>query len=378
MKLENDDKIGIQNPQINPIEADANYYGFPVDTSVWIDREACLAIIRRADRVLRWEDLPDVVSDLLERLQYPTPVEVINTWRSEAGTAGAMSRLFDDGFVQPCRARPIRAEVELLPEFERHVDQIIYYSSFCVNPIQPVHKLRTATAVVVGLGGLGSETIRHLSAAGIGRLVCIDHDSIELSNLNRQHCYAPTDVGRLKTDALRDYLQRHAPEVTVHSATRFVDGLTVLTQAIEEAFETEPPSYDIVICCADEPVGLVEIACIQAARRAGCAMALAAMHLRRGYWGVLTGASALDRAEIFFQTAANFKAARPGPRVTGSASWENSVIGANLAGDSIAYLANLSGRIRADRLIRFDFTKMAAEILVDFSDAEGTHYNCAM
>jgi adenylyltransferase/sulfurtransferase len=52
--------------------------------------------------------------------------------------------------------------------------------------------------VIVGAGGLGCPARWQLAAAGVGRITIVDHDQVELSNLNRQVLYRSADVGRLK------------------------------------------------------------------------------------------------------------------------------------------------------------------------------------
>ena len=74
-----------------------------------------------------------------------------------------------------------------------------------------------ATVAVCGLGGLGSNVAICLARAGVGRLVLIDFDRVDLSNLNRQQ-YLVSQLGMLKAEALRDALGQIAPyvQVTAH------------------------------------------------------------------------------------------------------------------------------------------------------------------
>lgn len=60
---------------------------------------------------------------------------------------------------------------------------------------------------IAGCGGLGSNVAVMLVRAGVGHLVLVDHDLVELSNLNRQH-YFIEDLGRPKVEALADVLRR--------------------------------------------------------------------------------------------------------------------------------------------------------------------------
>ena len=57
-------------------------------------------------------------------------------------------------------------------------------------------KLKKAKVLVVGAGGLGSPALQYLCAAGIGTIGIIDHDKIELSNLQRQVLYSVDDIGK--------------------------------------------------------------------------------------------------------------------------------------------------------------------------------------
>ena len=63
-----------------------------------------------------------------------------------------------------------------------------------------------ASALIVGVGGLGSPAAMYLAAAGIGRLVLSDYDVVETSNLQRQIIHRQTAVGENKVDSGRQTL----------------------------------------------------------------------------------------------------------------------------------------------------------------------------
>ena len=71
-------------------------------------------------------------------------------------------------------------------------------------------RFSAATVAVCGLGGLGSHIAGCLARAGVGRLILIDFDRVDLTNLHRQQ-YKASQVGRYKTEALAENLREAAP-----------------------------------------------------------------------------------------------------------------------------------------------------------------------
>jgi molybdopterin/thiamine biosynthesis adenylyltransferase len=68
------------------------------------------------------------------------------------------------------------------------------------------HKLKDASVLVIGAGGLGAPAALYLAAAGVGRIGLIDPDAVALSNLQRQVIYRTGDVGRAKVIAAAERL----------------------------------------------------------------------------------------------------------------------------------------------------------------------------
>ena len=75
-------------------------------------------------------------------------------------------------------------------------------------------KLKDSTVGIAGLGGLGSNAAVALARAGIGHLILVDFDKVELSNLGRQY-YFQEDIGKFKTDALKEILSKINPDVNI-------------------------------------------------------------------------------------------------------------------------------------------------------------------
>jgi len=68
--------------------------------------------------------------------------------------------------------------------------------------------LADAHVVLVGCGGIGSPSLQYLAAAGIGRLTLVDDDVVDVSNLQRQTIYTPSDVGRPKAETAAEWVRR--------------------------------------------------------------------------------------------------------------------------------------------------------------------------
>ncbi|MEB3860336.1 MAG: HesA/MoeB/ThiF family protein [Desulfurococcales archaeon] len=85
-------------------------------------------------------------------------------------------------------------------------------------------ELASSTVAVVGLGGLGSLVSYYLAAAGVGRLVVVDGERVELNNLNRQILYTTRDVGEWKADVAARRLGELNPDIEIVAHRQMVDG----------------------------------------------------------------------------------------------------------------------------------------------------------
>ena len=99
----------------------------------------------------------------------------------------------------------------------------------------------SATVAVCGLGGLGSNIAIALARAGIGKLILIDFDRVDITNLHRQQ-YKADQIGMYKTDALADNLREIAPYIELEAHTERIteeNAVTLLKDAdiICEAFD---------------------------------------------------------------------------------------------------------------------------------------------
>jgi molybdopterin/thiamine biosynthesis adenylyltransferase len=103
-------------------------------------------------------------------------------------------------------------------------------------------RLKEARVIIAGGGGLGSPVAIYLTAAGVGKMRLVDHDTVELSNLNRQVLHWHEDIGRSKVESAAEKLKRINPGIVVEAieetiteknVSRLVDGFDVIVDAMD-------------------------------------------------------------------------------------------------------------------------------------------------
>ncbi|NLI29786.1 MAG: molybdopterin-synthase adenylyltransferase MoeB [Nitrospiraceae bacterium] len=119
-----------------------------------------------------------------------------------------------------------------------------YSRHFMLPEIGPSgqEKLARARVFMVGAGGLGSPVGYYLAAAGVGTLGIIDHDVVDLTNLQRQIAHSTPAVGMPKALSAKATFEKLNPDVTVNA----VNG-----QLLPESVEDHIREYDIVVDCSD-------------------------------------------------------------------------------------------------------------------------------
>lgn len=74
-------------------------------------------------------------------------------------------------------------------------------------------RLHQSSVLVIGAGGLGSPSLHHLAASGVGRIGIAEFDTVDISNIHRQTLFSTDDIGRSKVEAARDRLLALNPDV---------------------------------------------------------------------------------------------------------------------------------------------------------------------
>ena len=84
-------------------------------------------------------------------------------------------------------------------------------------------KLAKARVLVVGAGGLGSPVLAYLAAAGVGRIGIVDHDEVDVTNLQRQILYDTADVGKSKAVTAAERLHALNPQIAIDTLSVRLD-----------------------------------------------------------------------------------------------------------------------------------------------------------
>ncbi|WP_162045272.1 HesA/MoeB/ThiF family protein [Vibrio taketomensis] len=121
---------------------------------------------------------------------------------------------------------------------------IRYQRQICLPEIneQGQQRIMDSKVLIIGCGGLGSAASLYLSAAGVGRLVIVDDDCVDVSNLQRQVVYRQENVGQNKVEAMSQQLKQLNPDVSVR---------TVAKRLTEVQLNLEIMMADVVLDCCD-------------------------------------------------------------------------------------------------------------------------------
>src|SRR4030095_14461385 len=125
----------------------------------------------------------------------------------------------DTLMIIPSIAGGATTETEIpLPSLSN--DEIARYSRHLIMPevgVDGKRKLKAASVLMIGTGGLGAPSGMYLAAAGVGRIGIVDFDVVDASNLQRQIIHGTSDVGRPKIESARDRLRNINPHIEMET-----------------------------------------------------------------------------------------------------------------------------------------------------------------
>jgi molybdopterin/thiamine biosynthesis adenylyltransferase len=124
-------------------------------------------------------------------------------------------------------------------------DQLLRYSRHILLDelgVEGQQRFLDAHVLVIGAGGLGSPVALYLGTAGVGRITLVDHDTVDVTNLQRQIAHNLSRVGQPKAQSARDTIAAINPDVQVQPLVERADAKR-LDQLVADA--------DVVLDCSD-------------------------------------------------------------------------------------------------------------------------------
>lgn len=126
-----------------------------------------------------------------------------------------------------------------------------------------LEKLRSASVMVFGVGGVGSHCIEALARSGVGKLILIDNDTVSLTNINRQSIAYHSTVGKYKTKVMEERIRDICPEIQVVTYELFVlpDNLeTLFTKKVDyiiDAIDTVTAKLALVEVAKEKNIPII-------------------------------------------------------------------------------------------------------------------------
>ncbi len=124
-------------------------------------------------------------------------------------------------------------------------EQLLRYSRHLLLEeidVEGQEKLLSSHALVIGVGGLGSAAAPYLAAAGVGHITLMDHDQVELTNLQRQIAHTENSIGKNKAASGKAFLQNLNSGIQTEA---------IQAKATEALLDDLLPGVDIVLDCTD-------------------------------------------------------------------------------------------------------------------------------
>ncbi len=124
---------------------------------------------------------------------------------------------------------------------------------------QGQERIAAASALVVGVGGLGCAAATYLASAGVGELFLVDFDTVDATNLGRQVLFGPGDIGESKAAVAADRLAQQNPAIRIRPVTERLNG-SALKDTVAKA--------GVVLDCTDNFATRFQVndACVEAGR----------------------------------------------------------------------------------------------------------------
>lgn len=210
-------------------------------------------------------------------------------------------------------------------------------------------KLKKASVIVIGAGGLGSPVLMYLSAAGVGRIGIVDSDEVSTSNLQRQILYTSDDVTKPKAETAAGRLRLMNPhvEVTVYPVRFTADNAASIIAG-----------YDVAVDCTDNYSTRYILSDVT--RHAGIPMVYGAVREFMGQVSVLNYRGGPSYRDLYPEEIHLASGEKPGP--PGVMGPLPGIIGSVQSCEVIKIITG-SGDVLSGKLLQADMLNLRIEII---------------
>lgn len=254
-------------------------------------------------------------------------------------------------------------------EQERHFSNLAFFESFATlarSREQFQQALLQAHVLVLGTGGVGSNTIPHLAGLGIGTLTLLDYDAVAQRNFARQYLYRHSHLGHPKVAQAADWVRDYDPTIKV---TALHERITGPEQVAALLTQVNP---DVVVVGIDSPrgaTGWINAACIDQ----GIPYVVAGVSDTHGaVWSVEPGISACFSCSQLDDTDDDVQRGHEG---AAQALYAGAARTNRAVGPAVGMLGALAAWEVLRYLTRFDQPAYAGRpLVVDFADGCATRH----
>ncbi len=158
-----------------------------------------------------------------------------------------------------------------MPEADFSNTQLLRYSRQLMLPeigLQGQHTLQDSCVLIIGMGGLGIPLATYLATSGVGKLILVDGDRIELANLHRQPLYRESDVGAEKVTVVAERLAALNSEIEIQTFGQradedMVSDLAIGAQVVADSSDNFQTRFAVNRACWKSTRPLVSAAVIR-------------------------------------------------------------------------------------------------------------------
>ena len=179
--------------------------------------------------------LADIIANMQSRFPEVTTEEVTH----------AIVLMDEAGYLEDASIRPEKMNSY---ETERYKANLNYFSLFTPisgNKYSVQERINEAKIALLGVGGLGSQILYHLSALGFHNIKALDFDKLDISNFNRQLLYSEADLGAYKIEMAKQRIEQFNPNVNLQITNKKIESSEDVLRHIE--------GTEFVVCVADRP-----------------------------------------------------------------------------------------------------------------------------